>query len=151
LEFAIYGITSVITLSKLPRLPTDATTSDEERIGPSIPALIINANKDQLLPNSTALRNFSMAQSWMNGVSERIRRCCIIFTDITIAAVPHNNLFEDGFPYTYNWITAQRSGSQLLVAKSKSEAFKKDLKRVLDDDSTNTNSKRTKNDINSQA
>jgi hypothetical protein len=64
--------------------------------------------------------------------------------DIIVAPVLHSKLFQDGFPYTHKWIEGQQSGSQLLIAKSKPAEFKKDLKRVLDDDSTDTSSKKAR-------
>ena len=63
-----------------------------------------------------------------------------------IANVAYDTLFKDGFLYTHTWIPTQQTGSQLLIAKSRSMTFKQDLKRVLDDDATDNKAKRAKED-----
>jgi hypothetical protein len=57
-------------------------------------------------------------------------RCLQYITD----PVACDQLFEGGFPCAHTWISTQRVGSQLLIAKSKSATFKQDLNGLLDDD-----------------
>jgi hypothetical protein len=45
----------------------------------------------------------------------------------------YDQLVKDGFPYAHNWMSAQHGDSQILVAKSKSSTARSDLKRAMED------------------
>lgn len=46
-------------------------------------------------------------------------------------SVTHQDLFKDGFPYAYLWLSNEGSDAQIFVAKSKPNIVKADLKRAL--------------------
>jgi hypothetical protein len=56
----------------------------------------------------------------------------------------YDQLVKDGFPYTHNWMSAQHGDSQILIAKSKSLTARNDLKRAMEDGTSDQAAKKQK-------